>query len=845
MRKVTLRGLFQHKIRFAITTLAVVVGVAFVVGAFVLTDSVKRQFDTLIGDINSGVDLTVRGTEQFDQGSFGSRPPVPADILGSIQGIPGVASATGGISGMPALAIDANGKPVPPSAGPPLAISWDPDDQASTLILIDGSQPASGNEVAFDRDLASRGGFAVGDTVQVQTPLGPGEYQLVGIFSFGEDNAVIGATLAAFTVSEAQRLFGLEGKFNTIDVVVDGDAEISNVEESIRKVLPQGVEVVGRDVVVDEGRKQFGEILDVFGNILLGFGGVTLFVAAFLISNIFTIVVGQRVRELALLRAIGASSRQVAASVLGEAATVGVIASVVGFGLGVLVALGLSAAMSAGGFGSDQPELVIAPRSFVVAGVVGIGVTVLSALNPAWRATTIPPVAAMRDGYSLGAASMRLRTIVGVIVLAVGGGAIGWSLITKPATAVMLTAIIGGVVAVFLGVAALSPLMAGSLARAIGWPFARIWKTPGQLAAQNAARSPRRTASAASALMIGLALISTALVVGTSLKSSFSATIRGSIKADWYIHTGSFFGFSPDVVDKLSELPELSAVGGTRSGPIQVNGSVKQVMGVDFSVLADLFELDLIKGEFGSGTKGLLIHEDPAKDLGLDPGDSVEVIFNDTGPVTVPVVGVYRDSSVLGNWILDSETFDANFNLKVDEWAAAITAEGATADQARSAIQGVISAYPEITVQDRAEFQESQAGQLDQLLIVIDVFLLFAIVIAFLGITLTLLLSVYERTKEIGLLRAVGMIRSQVRRMVRLEAVIVAVLGAVLGVAVGVVFGVTIASAIPDNVITRIDVPVGSLLVLVLMSGIVGVVAAVWPAFRASRLDVLTAIGAE
>lgn len=845
MLKVTLRGLGQHKIRFIITTLAVIAGVSFVVGAFVLTDSVRHQFDELFANINQNVDLSVRGTQNFEGGAFSTRPPVPADLLDRVKAVPGVAAASGSAGGMPALAVDASGSPVRPMGGPPLGQSWPTEQRLSTLTVVDGRAPESDGEAAFDVDLASRGGFAVDQQVQVQTPAGPQSFTLVGTFKFGESNALTGATLVAFTTEEAQRLYNLEGRFNEISVAVADRSQTEQVRQAIEAILPPGTEVVTTAQVINESQKAVGKIIGTFGNVLLGFGGVTLFVAAFLISNIFTIVVGQRVRELALLRAIGASSRQVATSVLVEAGVVGVLSSVIGMISGSLIARLLLKVMEGAGFGAGGAKLVLAPRSFIVAALVGVGVTVVSAVNPAWRATTVPPVAAMRDGYTLGSVSMRVRMAIGVVCVVCGGGSIGWSLFTRPDTVILLSGVIGGALAVLMGVAAMSPAAAPGVAGIIGWPFAKVWGTTGLLARQNAARNPRRTSSAAAALMIGLALISTALVVGSSLKESFRKTIGSSITADWYVSGEGFFGFSPDVVSRMQGLDELTAVTGARSGVVQIDGSTKRMIGLDYAHLEDLFDVDLVEGSLDATTRGLMVQQDPARDMGIHPGDELTVVFNDSGPVTVPVAAVFRDSSVMGNWVLDEETFSANFVDQTYAWAAARTAPGVDAADARRAIATALKDYPDVVVQDRAEFTKAQSDQLDQLLVVINVFLAFAVVIAFMGITLTLLLSVFERTRELGLLRAVGMSRRQVRRMVRLEAVIVAVFGAVLGVLVGLLFGLTISDAIPEDVISTIVVPTGSLVVLVVVSGLVGLFAALWPARRASRLDVLDAIAAE
>lgn len=844
MLRVTLKGLFEHKIRFLLTTFAVVIGVGFVVGTLVLTDSVRSQFDQLFTDINQGIDLQVKGTNQFDQGAFGQSPPIPDTLLPQIKALPGVQSAGANAGGIPALVFATDGTPVKPVGGPPLAVTWDPDSPNQALTAISGGPPLADDEVALDKDVAAKADVTVGDSVKIQTPKGPGTYKVVGVASFGSGNALAGATLVAFTLPEAQRLYDLEGKVQSIDVAVDSGTSVDQVRSEIEAILPPGSEVVSQEQVVSDSQKGVSGIVDVFGNVLLGFAGVTLFVSAFLITNTFTIVVGQRVRELALLRAIGASPRQIATSVMGEALVVGLLASVIGVALGIGIALGLQAVLSASGFGTSGTSLVIQPRSFIAAVIIGLGVTLLAAISPAWKATTVPPVAGLREGFTFGGLSMRFRFIAGSIMVVVGAVAIAWALFGHPDTAPLLLGMIGGSLLVFLGVAMLSPAVAAPVSHLLGVPL-RLFKTSGHLAEENAARNPRRTASTASALMIGLALITLALVVGTSLKESFNTTINKSISADWYLTTGSFYGFDPAVAQGLKQIPELSAVANVRQGQVQVNGSTKQASAVDFGALTQVFNIGVQQGSPAAGQHGILVNKDPAKDLGLSAGDQVTVTFNDTGPVTLPVVGIYEDSGVLGNWVIDIDTFAANTTAQLDSYVAARTAEGVSATDARAAINQVLEPYPDLKLQDRKEFAATQLGQIDSLLAVVNVFLLLAILIAVIGIVNTLALSVFERTRELGLLRAVGMTRRQLRRMVRLEAVIVAVFGALLGVVVGLVFGLAVTSALPKNIISSVSVPVPTLIVLMVLAGLVGVFAAIWPARRASRLDILQAIAHE
>ena len=375
-------------------------------------------------------------------------------------------------------------------------------------------------------------------------------------------------------------------------------------------------------------------------------------------------------------------------------------------------------------------------------------------------------------------------------------------------------------------------------------PFRAIYKTTGEMARQNAAREPSRTAFTAAALMIGLALVSMSLVVGSSLRTSFVKTLGTGITADWYVTTDSFFGFTPQVGEALKQSGQFSAVTGLHQGAMQVAGSTKQFSSVDFGTLDQMFELDFQDGSVTSD-RGLMVGTDPAKDLGIKAGDTVTVTFQETGQVQLPVLAIYDNSSVVGNWLIDEQTYAENFTDQTDILVAAQTAPGVSQSDARATVEAAIAVYPQLKAQDAKQFKESREAQLNQLLVVILVFLLLAIGIATIGIVITLALSVFERTRELGLLRAVGMLRPQVRRMIRIEAVIVAVFGALMGVIVGVVFGVALAVAIPDDVISTVDVPWLLLVLMIVIAGVLGVVAALYPAWRAGRLKVLDAIGAE
>jgi putative ABC transport system permease protein len=840
--KVTLKGLFQHKIRFLLTTVAVVAGVSFVVAAFTLTDSVRSQFNQLFADINANIDITVRAQERFDVGAFGVPAPIDESLLPEVEAVDGVAAVQGTAGGLPALVIDPDGKPVQPTGGPPLGINWVTDIEQ--VFLRDGAPPEADDQVVFDERLFDAAGYQIGDTVIVQTPLGNRQYQLVGTFAFGEANSLAGAYLVGFTTEEAQEQFNLVGKFQEIQVAVADDTDVESVQQQIASILPPDVEAVPTEQVVEEQQTDIGSIVDIFGTVLLVFAFISLFVACFLIFNTFLIVVGQRIREMALLRAVGASAGQVFRSILGEALVVGLLASVIGFLLGLLLALGLNAILNAAGFGAGNTQLVVSGTSVGAAFAVGIGATLLSALLPAVWATRIPPVAAIREGFRLSLGTVRTLTLIGVALVVLGGAGITWSLTTDPDTAPLFIVLGAGALMVFIGVALLSAALATPVAHLLGLPFRRVYGATGELARQNAAREPSRTAFTAAALMIGLALVSMSFVVGDSLRASFVRTLGSSVTADWYLGSDDFFGFSPQIAEQVAELPEIEAVTGVRGDRFLVGDSIKNFSAIDFSVAGDLLSLDVIDGEI-TGESGLILAKDPADDLGVSAGDTLTVVFQETGEVALPVLAVYEDSSVLGNWAIDMATFDANFTTRNDFLVVAKQAEGADPAQVRTALKEVATPFPQVKVEDKDEFTASQEEQLNILLAVIFVFLTMTIIIAFIGILNTLALSVFERTRELGLLRAVGMSRKQARRMIRVEAVIVSVFGALLGIGVGVVLGTALSVAIPDDVISVVQVPWSSLVLIVIFAALFGVVAALYPAWRAGRLNILDAIASE
>ena len=842
MWKVTIKGLLAHKLRLALTALAIVLGVTFISGTFVLTDTLHNTFNTLFGNIYQNVDFQVRGVSQFNStgpGGGAVRNPIPESILTSVRSVAGVEVAEGNVTGY-AQYIDKNGKAVTTGGAPTLGISFDPNAQLSALRLVTGHGPTTSNDVVMDEGTAQKYGFSVGDRVRILLQGPTRTFNITGLARFGTANNLAGATLAAFNLPTAQRLMGDVGKLDAINVRASPGADKAHVQRTIARSLPQGVEVVTAQTVVSDATNQISSALGFFSTALLVFAFIALFVGGFTILNTFSIIVGQRTRELALLRIVGASRRQVFRSVILEAAIVGLVSSLVGLGLGVLAAIGLEKLLS--GFGVTLPSgsPVFTARTVIVAILVGVGVTVVSAISPARRAVRIAPVAAVSDQQTEDEISFRRRFSWGTAITVAGAAALAIGL-TKPA--ILWVGI--GAFLLFIGVARLAPAVARPMSSVIGRPLARLLGTSGKLGRENSMRSPRRTAQTASALMVGLALVSAIAVFGASLSKSATAAVDNAISANMIITTGnnSQGGFSNTVRPTAAAVPGVSATSTVYQDQFEVQNSVQSLTSVSTGSLSQTVILNMKAGTSAALAEGqLLVDSTTADSKHWTVGQVLPVRFALTGPTTMRIGGIYQANQLVGKYLVGNGFFLTHFTNELPV-AVLLKTDGSAATE--QAVKHALTGYPNLKIQTTAEFQASQQAQVNQLLGIVYALFGLAIIIALIGIVNTLVLSVFERTHEIGLLRAVGMKRRQIRAMIRSESVILAVFGAVIGIVVGTGLGLALSWSLKAQGITNISVPWPSLLVFLLLSAVLGLVAASWPARRAAKLDVLAAIAAE
>ncbi|MGA2472095.1 MAG: FtsX-like permease family protein [Acidimicrobiales bacterium] len=802
MWRVTIKGLLAHKLRLVLTALAIVLGVTFIAGTFVLTDTLHNTFDNLFGNIYQNVTFQVRGVAQFGSGGTATRNPVPESVVGTIRAVPGVQAAAGSVEGY-AQFINHDGKAISTGGAPTLGVAFQ-----SVRILLQGPTRT---------------------------------FTITGIARFGTANNLAGATLAAFDTRTAQALLGSVGKFDAIDIVAQPGADKATVQREIAAVLPHGVEVVTGQTVINEATSAVSQALGFFNTALLVFGFIALFVGGFTILNTFSITVGQRTRELALLRIVGASRRQVFRSVLGEALIVGLVASLIGLGLGVLAAMGLEKLLSAFGFTLPSGSLVFEARTVIVCLIVGVGVTMVSAISPARRAVRIAPVAAVSEQQVEQDVPMRRRFTRGGIITVIGVALLAYGL-SKPA--IQLVGL--GAVLIFVGVAMLAPALARPMASVIGRPLARLLGTSGRLGRENSMRSPKRTAQTASALMVGLALVSAIAVFGASLSSSATSSVDNAISADIIISAASTTGngeFGNAVPIVAGAVPGVNATSVVYGGQFEFRHSLVSLLAVGTEHLKETVILNITSGTSRAlAAGGLLVDTTTANNDHLSVGDTVPVRFALTGRSTMRIGGIYQPNALAGKYLVGDGFFLAHYQNPLPG-AVLLKTDGSPGVQ--SAVSHALAAYPNVQVQSRAQFEASQKAAVNKLLGLVYALLALAVIVALIGIVNTLMLSVFERTHEIGLLRAVGMKRRQIRAMIRSESVILAVFGAVIGIIVGTGLGIALVSSLRSQGFTSTVVPVSNLVIFLILAALLGLLAASWPARRAARLDVLAAIAAD
>jgi putative ABC transport system permease protein len=846
--RITLKGLLAHKRRLASTFTAIVSGVAFLAGTLMLADTIGKTFDDLFANVYDETDAVVRSASSVEVDFGGEvRGRVDASLAATVAQVDGVAAAEPTINAA-AQIVDNDGDALgnPGMGAPTFGGDWPDNDELNPFAVVEGRPPAADDEVVIDKGSADKGDLAVGDRTTVLTKAGAIEVTIVGIARFGDSDSPGGATYALFTQAASEKYLAEPGKADAIGVVATEGVSQKDLVERITPVLPEGAEAVTGEVVIEEQQDSIQEALGFF-NIFLGvFAGIALVVSVFSIYNTFSIIVAQRTREMALLRAVGARRRQVLGSVMGEALALGVLASLVGLAGGIVVVGVLKGLLASFGLELPAGGLELLPRTIIVSLVVGLVVTIVSAVGPAVRASRVPPLAALRDVAVERRSQSPVRLGLGGLIAALGLASVVAALAGEGGNDALARAGIGAVL-VLVGVIVLGPAIARPLGRLIGAPLARWRGVSGTLARENATRSPRRTANTAAALLIGVGVVAFFTVISSSLKQSISDVIDQTVTGDFVIdsETFGFGGISPQLADQLNQLPEVEAATGLRYAFARIDGDAKTVGGVDPATFGQLVDLGVQAGSIADLAPGTIaVQQESADNRDLEVGGEVVVEFPATGAQTLRVAAIFEHDELVGQWVIGRDTYDANVDDAFDAQVYVEVAAGVPPDQARAAIEEAAAPYANADVRSQQEFKDRQADQVNQILGLVYAMLAFAVIIALMGIANTLSLSIFERVRELGLLRAVGMTRGQLRSTVRWESVIIAVLGSVLGLAIGVLFGWVALTAADDELLTFRASP-GSLLVLLVLAALAGTAAALGPARRAAKLDILQAIAAE
>ncbi len=855
MFSLTIHNLWARKRRLVATVLAVALGTAFLTGTMVLGDTMRATFATIFANGNAGVDVVVSAPSiETEMGTEQAR--LERSVLNTVRDVDGVARAAGVMEGYGKL-VGKHGQPVGSFGPPNTAANWIDDAELSPYRLVDGRAPTGDHEVVVNRAALTAGALTIGDSTSVQMP-DPVQVTVVGAVTYGDVDSAGGSTWVAFSETGAQRWL-MDGKAQLTRVVAAAQPGIG--QDELKRRVSASLPAPATPATTASGDAASGglvptvqtgtettaaakaaidnDFLGFFTAFLNAFGVVAVLVATFSIANTFAILAAQRTRESALLRALGATRRQVLRSALGESVVLGVVASVLGIGLGVALAVGLKGALAGLGMSVPASGLTLQPGTLAIGFATGLVVTVFAAVMPARKASAVPPIAALRDVAHEGGRSVMPRTLLGTAIA--GGGA----LLTMSGSAGGSLARAGlGAALLVVGVVVLGPAVAGFGARILGWPIARFRGVTGQLARDNAARNPRRTASTGSALMIGVSVVTLFTVFATSLAASVRETVGRSFTGDLVVSAGQGnSGFSPQLARDVASKPGVKAAVGLGTGGALIDGKATLVGIADPQPLVQVLDMGVVAGSIGDLTAEQIgVSKNFADERKLVVGSTIPLTFVDGRTQPFSIGAIYTGSDLAGDVVMSRDGWAPHATRDLDMTVIVRGAEGVSLSDVRRLVEDTSRSYAGVTVQDKDQYIESVAGSITQVLGLVYVLLLLAIVIALMGIANTISLSVHERTRELGLLRAVGQTRRQVRAMVRGEALIVALFGTAGGMAVGLFLGWALVRAASSAGLGVFSAPVGMLAAVLLIGGGAGMLAAVRPARRAAKLDVLAAI---
>ena len=860
MRKVTLRSIWEHKRRLVSTVLAIVLGVAFMSGTFVFADTIDKVFDDLFSEVNEEVDVQVQGETLFDGGFGGAdaRQELEVAIVDTVLGVDGVERAAPFVQtlgfGATNRVVGPDGEVLGSSQGPPTLLeSWIDDEVLNPYRLADGGAPTADDEMTLNVGAADDAGIEIGDTVTVLSQFGESQYTVVGTFLFGEAESAAGAVSADFTLAEAQRLAGLDGKTQVVLAAGDGSIPDETLAERVQAALPAGAEAITGEAAAEQTAAGVQEGFSFFRQLLTIFGAIALLVGTFIISNTFSILVAQRTRELALLRAIGATRRQVLSSVMLEAGVIGVVAAVVGLAGGVALAVAVTAGLSASGADLPTSGLVISSTTVIVAFVIGLGVTLLASLLPAVQATRVPPLAALREVSIDRSGASKPRIVAGILVLALGA----WNLSAawRDGDSDSIPVVGLGAIALIVGAIVIGPVLAEPTVRVLGGWIPKLKGVTGRLATENAARSPKRTSATASALLIGVALIGFITIFGESARVSVASEVERGFTGDLIVQGDQGFGppagFSPTVAEDIAAVDgvgSITRVGFTQGQLAYDDGDTATdfVFALDPESAAEAFSPRMSEGEITDlGTGGIVVDVGVADNHALGIGDMVTITGTGGQMRELRVDAISDDFTLLGNFTVSFDTYGEIVSEQQLVQVVVVADDGVDLMALETDIEAVVDGLPSVSVLDRDEFIGDLASQITSFLTLVNALLLLSIIIAMIGIANTLSLSIHERTRELGLLRAVGMSRSQLRSAVRWEAVIISLLGTLVGLGVGLLTSWALVTSLGSFGLNTFSVPIASLAIVMALAAALGVMASIRPARRAAKLDILDAIATD